>query len=138
MPKKPSKLSKPMPSPRERQIRPVTEREAAILKRIDSRINRKAKQSWSWLARGCGLSDNMGSQWKSGNSFPPERHLHVIAGMLGVDMGWLLTGDEPGEAKQAQTQTEAAMLAVMRQLPPDIQRMLLAQAEAARDSAQKK
>ncbi len=119
------------------QIRKVTPREAAILKRIDSRIDRKAKQSWTWLARGCGLSDNMGSQWSSGNSFPPERHLHTIAQMLGVDMGWLLTGDERSEATQAQTHTEAAMLAVLRELPPDMQRMLLAQAEAARDSAKK-
>lgn len=134
----PRKQSATKPKRATPQIRKVTPREAAILKRIDTRIDRKAKQSWTWLAKGCGLSDNMGSQWRSGNSFPPERHLHTIATMLGVDMGWLLTGDERGEATQAQTQTEAAMLAVLRELPPDMQRLLLAQAEAARDSAKKK
>ncbi len=124
--------------PKRKRLRTLTERELEIMARIESRIDRKAKQSWTWLARGCNLDPNMGSQWSGRNSFPLERHLHIIAGMLGVEMGWLLTGDERGEATQAQTQTEAAMLAVLRELPPDMQRVLLAQAQAARDSARKK
>ena len=125
-------------APKRNHLRVLTDREREIMDRIESRIDRKAKQSWTWLARGCNLADNMGSQWSGRNTFPLERHLHIIAGMLGVEMGWLLTGDERGEATQAQTQTEAAMLAVLRELPPDMQRVLLAQAQAARDSAKKK
>jgi hypothetical protein len=134
----PSKKPAAAAEPARRKLRPLNEHEAGVMDRIATRLDRKRNITWTWLAVGCGHTKNMGSQWSSRNSFPKERDLHRIATMLEVDMGWLLTGDDRSEATRAQTQTEAAMLQVMRTLPPDMQKLLLAQAEATKDSLTKK
>lgn len=62
----------------------------------------------------------------------------MIARALEVDMGWLLTGDEPTERRMAQTEAELRLLEVARQMSPDEQRALMAAAQGLKGSLTKK
>lgn len=99
------------------------------MQRIEDRLTALGL-TWAALARNVGLSDSSGSQWSGRRVFPKERTHHAIAKALGVEMGWLLTGDEPRERRLAQTETELAMLEALRRLPPDRQRIAVNQTRA--------
>lgn len=119
------------------KTRELTPRELAVMVRIESAM--KARDlTWASLARAVGKSANLGSQWSSRRSFPREADLYQAAKILGVGMGWLLTGEEPSAEVLAQTATEKEMLAVLRTMAPDQQRAVLAQARALRDNLSKK
>jgi transcriptional regulator with XRE-family HTH domain len=117
--------------------RALSIREGEILDRLALKL-RDAGVSWSKAARLAGKSDNLGSQWSGRRAFPTEAALYAISKGLGVSMGWLLTGSEPGAETTAVTETEREALALLRDLPPELQRALLAQGQALRDSMAKK
>jgi transcriptional regulator with XRE-family HTH domain len=115
----------------------LSDREQAILDRLAVELN-KAGVSWSKAARMAGKSDNLGSQWSGRRAFPTEAALYEITKGLGVSMGWLLTGSEPGADTTAVTEAEKKAIAIMRELPPELQHALLALGEALRDSMAEK
>lgn len=119
------------------KTRQLTDKERLILDRIEGVIIRK-EVSWAALSRLVGKSDNLGSQWSSRRACPVQRDIQTIASWLGIDMAWLLTGNEPAEVRQAQTETELALLAAIRALPVEQQEAVLAGAQAMRDRLTKK
>jgi transcriptional regulator with XRE-family HTH domain len=117
--------------------RDLTQRELAVMDRIQS-VMLGAGLNWSALAVSVAKTVSSGSQWSGRRSFPREQTLYLIAQRLGVEMGWLLTGDEPTEQRQAQTENEKSMLGVMREMSPAEQSALLAAARGIRGSLTKK
>lgn len=53
-------------------------------------------------------------------------------------MGWLLTGEEPAEQRQAQTETELATLQLLREMSLQEQQAALAALRGIRGSLTKK
>lgn len=87
--------------------------------------------SMSDLAVAVGRSEPLGRQWNTYRAFPPQRILQGIAERLDVRMNWLLSGEnEP--ADRALTVVERETLATMRELPLDLQKLLLATAKGWR------
>jgi transcriptional regulator with XRE-family HTH domain len=117
--------------------RTITERERAALDRVKQCLDRQGL-NWSDLARSVGKTASSASQWSGKRSFPRENVLFMMARHLGVDMGWLLTGDEPNERRLAQTEAELRLLDLVRQMSPDEQRALLAAAHGIKGSLTKK
>lgn len=117
--------------------RELTDRERQALDRLGAALNQQG-MSWQQASTHVGKSANLGNQWSSRRAFPQERDLYTLAQHLGVTMGWLLTGEEPTAETTAITATEREMLAALRQLPPDMQRVVLAQVEAAAHQITKK
>jgi transcriptional regulator with XRE-family HTH domain len=122
---------------REGRERTLTPRELAIMDRIEARI-KSAGISWATLALDVGKTKSSGSQWSGRRSFPREESLYRIAQRLGVEMGYLLTGDQPGEQTRAQTVNEKALLELTRELSPAEQQALLAVARSLKGSLTKK
>lgn len=119
------------------KTRALTDKERTILDRIEIVITKQGT-SWSALARMVGKSENLGSQWSGRRACPVQRDIMTIAAGLGIDMAWLLTGDEPAEVRQAQTETELALLNAIRALPVEQQEAVLAGAQAMRDRLTKR
>lgn len=117
--------------------RDLNDREKTVLQRIATKL---AERGWSWseLARRVGKTASSASQWSGKRSFPRENVLYMIARELEVDMGWLLTGDEPTERRLAQTEAEMRMLELLRQLPPDQQRLAIGAVDGIKASLTKK
>lgn len=107
------------------KTRDLTDRELMVMDRIESVLKRTGN-NWTQLALSVGKSASSGSQWSGRRSFPREQTLYTIALRLGVEMGWLLTGDEPSAERQAQTENELATLRLWRQLSPAEQSAALA------------
>lgn len=108
---------------------PQAERD--IIDRIRSKIGEKGF-TMSSLAEHVGMTANAGRQWKGYRALPRHRVMMAIAEALGVTANWLITGqDEPSD--RAVTQIERDTLATMRELPMEIQEMILAQARALSD-----
>jgi transcriptional regulator with XRE-family HTH domain len=117
--------------------RDLTAREKAVLDRVAEKLT-VLGWSWSELARRVGKTTSSASQWSGKRSFPRENVLYMISRELGVDMGWLLTGDEGGERRLAQTETELRLLELLRQMAPDEQRAVIAAATGIKGSLTKK
>jgi len=117
--------------------RDLMEREKAVLDRVAEKLT-VLGWSWSELARRVGKTTSSASQWSGKRSFPRENVLYMISRELGVDMGWLLTGDEGGERRLAQTETELRLLELLRQMAPDEQRAVIAAATGIKGSLTKK
>lgn len=119
------------------KTRILTAKERLILDRIETVINKQGL-AWSALSKMVGKSENLGSQWSSRRACPVQRDIVTIASALGIDMAWLLTGNEPAELRLAQTETELALLNAIRALPVEQQEAVLAGAQAMRDRLNKK
>lgn len=119
------------------RTRPLTDRELAVMNRIESRLVTKG-ETWASLARKVGKTNSSGSQWSGKRSFPREQTLYKIAQALEVGMGWLLAGDEPGEQTRAQTDLELAALQLMREMSPAEQLTMLAAGRGIKGSLTKK
>lgn len=98
----------------------ITEKRLAIGRRIRSaRI--QVGLSQSALATRLDLSSGAITQWETGRAMPEPDKFKALAEALGVEPGWLLTGDEPDEIVRAQTTSEQEMLVLMRKIGPDEQ-----------------
>lgn len=117
--------------------RELTAREKLVLDRIGHIL---AERGWSWseLARRMGKTTSAASQWSGKRAFPRENVLYAIARELGVDMGWLLTGDEPTEQRAAQTQAELRALELLRQMTPEQQALAIGSLEGIKGAVTKK
>lgn len=117
--------------------RQLNNREKAVLDRISQILETKG-WSWSELARRVGKTTSAASQWSGKRSFPRENVLYMISSALEVDMGWLLTGEDPAERRLAQTETELRLLELARAMSPEEQRALIAAAQGLKGSLTKK
>lgn len=117
--------------------RPLTAREIVIMDRIGDMLRNRGA-TWADLARAVGKSPSSASQWSGRRSFPREAVLHSIAQWLGVAMGWLLTGEEPQEKRQAQTVNELAALELLREMSPPEQAAAVAALRGIKGSLTKK
>lgn len=115
----------------------LTPRELAVMDRIEHKLLINGS-NWSQLAVSVGKTTSSASQWSGRRSFPREGVLYAIARELGVGMGWLLTGDEPDEKRKAQTEDEAALLALFREMSPAERAVLLAASRGLKGSVAKK
>lgn len=110
---------------------PMKPRERAIIDRIRAKCIERGI-TMSALALSVGRTDNAGRQWNTYRSLPRHQAMMAVANALEVSVNWLLTGEnEP--ADRAVTQIERETLSVIRELPVDVQEMLLAQARALAD-----
>lgn len=111
--------------------------ELAVLQRIEHVLDSKG-MSWAALAVQAGRSKQLGAQWSGRRSFPPQRVLQAIAGVLEVAPSWLLSGDEPDSEVRAATVDEAELLRIMRAMSVTQQRALLASARGLASMMDKK
>lgn len=99
----------------------------------------KTGLSQAALATKLGLSAGAITQWETGRVTPEPDKFQALAEALGVEVGWLLTGDEPDEVARAQTVTEQEALLILRRMKPEEQaramQILAALAEPAPFSA---
>lgn len=74
---------------------------STMVERIQTALKAK-KISWSKAATSIGLSAQAPSKWKKGQI--SKENLEKLADLLGVDVGWLLTGN--GDIEQVPNKTE--------------------------------
>lgn len=91
---------------------------AADLGGVAARI-RETRRSLSWtqeeLARRIGVSRSAIAQWETDRTGQIRANLARVAAVLGVSVGYLLTGESQGPAA-AETADERALLNLYRQL----------------------
>jgi transcriptional regulator with XRE-family HTH domain len=81
------------------------------------------KKGWTQLelAITLGITPGAVAHWEQGRSLPKRDRLREVAGVLGTDIEWLLTGDDPAEKRKAQTENEAELLRILRDMSDDDQ-----------------
>jgi hypothetical protein len=114
------------------KVRVLTAPERMLLDRLGIVLNQKGL-AWADAAKAVGKSANLGNQWSTRRSCPVQRDVYTLARWLDVEMGWLLSGDEPSEQTTARTKTELEMLLTIRDMPEDQQRAAIASVRAMRD-----
>ena len=110
------------------QRTPPSLRAVAFGKRI---IAAREQKGYSQEALAAMLKVTRGAvgQYELGLSTPRASKMAHLAEVLGVTVGWLLTGDDPAEADRAQTVSEKEALHLLRQLSADQQAAALAMLE---------
>lgn len=98
----------------------ITDKRLAIGRRIAA-ARRNSGLSQAALATKLGLSAGAITQWETGRAVPEPDKFQALADVLGVEPGWLLTGDEPDEVTRAQTVTEQQTLLLLRRMKPEEQ-----------------
>jgi transcriptional regulator with XRE-family HTH domain len=83
------------------------------------------------LASKVGKTKGAVGQWEIGATTPRPALFPEIAAALGVEMRWLMRGDEPDADVKAVTVTEKNILDLARGLTPDEQARALAMLKAA-------
>ena len=107
----------------------ISEKRLAIGRRI-AEARRNPGLSQAALATKLGLSSGAITQWETGRAVPEPDKFQALAAALGVEPGWLLTGDEPDEITRAQTTNEAHALEIFRRMRPEEQARALGVLEA--------
>lgn len=100
------------------KTRILNAKERAAIDRIGAEIAKRGI-TWPALSERIGKSKQLGYQWSTYRSFPSQPTFRLIGEELGVEMGWLLSGDDEDERRKAQSQHELAALEMMRGAPAE-------------------
>jgi len=91
-----------------------------------SKLCAKTGKSASAVAKECGLSSGITSQWKSEKKSPSGKTLEKLASYFGVSVDYLLNGEDTAETLSA---IEKRAVDLLRQMSPDMQQRAIGRLE---------
>lgn len=88
--------------------------------------------------RSIGVTANAVTQYETGRAVPKQERLDALSKALGTSTEWLLTGHESERLAYAQNRLELDLLALIREIPAELQKVVLAAVKGVAEAARRK